>query len=223
MSTSPSSATPSLENIRIFHIVHLNRLSSILQDGYLWSDKEVGWRMSEGANIGIRNIKARRRKKRLSSHSYLTVGSCVPFNFCFRSVMLHSIFRSHVDYQGGQNDILHLVARFSEAIEWADSESLRWAFTTTNAGAKHFVDYASVQFLDEIDWCAVKTRNWGGGDIPPSVRDNKQAEFLVERRFVWNLVRGIGVISENVAEKVRVLLDGYRHIPQIRVSPDWYY
>jgi hypothetical protein len=77
------------ERPKIYHIVHVNRLASILGDGYLWSDAEISSRDPRGTVIGISQIK-RRRLTELTLHSRpgLFVGHCVPFYFCPRSIML---------------------------------------------------------------------------------------------------------------------------------------
>ena len=75
---------------KIYHIVHVDRLKSIIADNYIWCDAEILRRQPPGTTIGMNNIKQRRRTKRLSSHPDLCVGDCVPFYFCPRSIMLCS-------------------------------------------------------------------------------------------------------------------------------------
>jgi hypothetical protein len=73
----------------------------------------------------------------LSSREGLYVGECVPFYFCPRSVMLYMFhMRNHrdIEYRGGQEPILHLMADLRRAVEWAGQNGLRWAFTNSNAG-----------------------------------------------------------------------------------------
>lgn len=69
------------EKVRIYHIVHLDRLPSIISDGHLWSDAETGKRGSPGTTVGMKSIKERRLSAPMSCHPGLTVGSCVPFYF----------------------------------------------------------------------------------------------------------------------------------------------
>ena len=79
---------------KIYHIVHVDRLTSIISDGYLWSDAETRRRGVGRTGIGMDRIKKRRLEElTLSSHPDLFVGDCVPFYFCPRSVMLYLIFR----------------------------------------------------------------------------------------------------------------------------------
>ena len=85
--TMPVPAKP-----KIYHIVHVDRLPSIINDGWLWCDAEIVRRSPSGTIIGMDAIKQRRLKElTLTSHSDLHVGDCVPFYFCPRSVMLYLI------------------------------------------------------------------------------------------------------------------------------------
>ena len=82
---------PVPDNPKIYHIVHVDRLTSIIQNACLWSDAEMAQRRATGTTIGMNNIKAARLTQRtLNSHPCLHVGECVPFYFCPRSVMLRN-------------------------------------------------------------------------------------------------------------------------------------
>ncbi|MFA7664976.1 MAG: DarT ssDNA thymidine ADP-ribosyltransferase family protein [Burkholderiaceae bacterium] len=71
---------------RIYHVAHVDRLPSIVADGFLWCDAEVIRRAPAGTSIGMSRIKQRRlHELRLGSHPHLYVGDCVPFYFCPRS------------------------------------------------------------------------------------------------------------------------------------------
>jgi len=206
--------------LKIYHIVHVNNLLSILADGFLWSDAEVNRRNIGRTLIGMSSIKQRRLSRRLSSRPNLCVGECVPFYFCPRSVMLFVISqRNHSDllYRDGQEPIVHLECDMHKTIEWADSFSLRWAFTLSNAGSFYFEDRCSVSQLNEIDWNAVRTNSWG------ECKEKKQAEFLVERNFPWHLVERIGVHSQPYCQQVKSLLSNAEHQPVVEVKKDWYY
>src|SRR5215204_5111447 len=134
---------PAPENPTIYHIVHVNKLPAIANDGYLYCDAEMAERPQNGTVIGMNNIKQRRMHELiLASHPDLFVGSCVPFYFCPRSIMLFMIYvRSDgLTYKGGQDDIVHLVIDLNRAVTWANEHDLRWAFTLSNAGSYDFED-----------------------------------------------------------------------------------
>jgi hypothetical protein len=206
---------------KIYHIVHVDRLASIVADDCLWCDAEIVRRAPPGTTIGMTNIKQRRLSElTLSSHPELYVGDCVPFYFCPRSVMLYLIHQAnHPDltYRGGQGPILHLEADLHAVVAWADRHGCRWAFTLSNAGSRFFEDRCDLDCLDEIDWNAVQANNW------KLCKEGKQAEFLLERSFPWQLVTRIGVHSRTIAQQVAHALPTGGHRPPVEIRSEWYY
>lgn len=209
-------------NPKIYHIVHIDRLPSIIADGFLWSDAEATRRSAPGTMIGMGSIKQRRLNKPLSAHPGLRVGECAPFYFCPRSVMLFILsMRNYpnLTYRGGQGPIVHLQADLRQAVAWADAHRRRWAFTLSNAASAYAEERCDLAALAEIDWDAVESHNWGA----PQIKDKKQAEFLMERSFPWELVEFIGVRSLEIRDRVRVALQGAGHQPVAAITPLWYY
>ncbi|TVR83394.1 MAG: DUF4433 domain-containing protein [Rhodospirillales bacterium] len=210
---------------KIYHIVHVDRLPSIIAEGGLLCDAEIVRRQAAGqamgTTIGMSDIKQRRLTRlMLDSHPDLFVGQCVPFYFCPRSIMLYLIQRANheeLTYRGGQGPIVHLEADLADTVAWADGNALRWAFTLSNAGAFYFEDRADLAQLGEIDWDAVQARVWRGK------KEGKQAEFLVEQSFPWGLASRIGVGSQQVYGQVRAALQAAGHKPHVEIKPDWYY
>lgn len=217
---------PAPERPKIYHIIHVDRLPSVLADGCLWSDAVMVGRPGTGSVIGMSDIKRRRLTLALASHPGLHVGECVPFYFCPRSVMLYLIWQANhpnLEYRGGEGPIVHLESDLHAAAEWAEQTGQRWAFTLSNAGAYGFEDRGTFDAIDEIDWDAVAARQWSGNGIPSSIRHGKQAEFLVEQRFPWELVERIGVRSRDVAPRVAAAITGAAHRPPTEIRKDWYY
>ena len=213
-----SPARPAKPNI--YHIVHVDRLPSIIAAGRLWCDAEIARRAPPGTTIGMTDIKERRLDSQLSSHSDLRVGDCVPFYFCPRSVMLYLIHMANhpeLAYRGGQEPIVHLEADLYETVAWANRNGRRWAFTLSNAGSLYFKDRCDLTQLDEIDWDAVQARNWR------DCKEGKQSEFLIEYSFPWKLVRRIGVRSQRVHGRSQVAMRAADHRPHVEIVREWYY
>ena len=206
---------------KVYHIVHVDRLASIVADGCLWCDAEIDRRAPPGTTIGMSAIKQRRLEElTLSSHSDLHVGDCVPFYFCPRSVMLYLIYQgNHPDlvYRGGQGPIIHLEADLQAVVAWANQHGQRWAFTLSNAGSRFFEDRCDIAQLNEIDWDAVQATNWR------QCKEGKQAEFLLERSFPWQLVERIGVHSRAIYQQVAQALPANGHRPPVEILAGWYY
>ena len=109
------------------------------------------------------------------------------------------------------------------ALRLAAPEGRRWAFTLSNAGAYYFEDRADLASLPEIDWAAVAADRWSGQGISSSVKHGKQAEFLVEESFPWELVGRIGVSTREVGQRVGEALGACSHRPSTEIRKDWYY
>jgi hypothetical protein len=207
---------------KIYHIVHVDRLASIVADKRIWCDAEVIKRAAAGTMIGMSEIKERRLKElKLQSHPDLFVGQCTPFYFCPRSVMLYLIYQGNhpnLTYRGGQGPIVHLEADLKATIAWAKEKNRKWAFTLSNAGARYFEDHNDVMKLDEINWDAVAAEWWQG-----AFKEAKQAEFLIERSFPWHLVERIGIHSATIAPRVSAAMKDAAHKPIVEIKRDWYY
>jgi hypothetical protein len=207
---------------KIYHIVHVDRLASIIGGGFLWSDAEMVQRQVVGTTIGMSNIKARRLGLPVSCHQGTNVGDYVPFYFCSRSIMLfviHCANHPALDYRGGQQPIVHLEADLHKVIEWADLNRRRWAFSLSNAGAVYAQFRAGLDRLGDINWDAVAATDFRPADI----KEAKQAEFLIHLSFPWSLVERIGVHSLGVVSRVSDAMQGAAHRPRIEIRPDWYY
>lgn len=205
---------------KIYHIVHMDRLRSIIEDGFLWSDARMTTISRPGTTIGLSDIKRRRLQKTLTSYPDLHVGDCVPFYFCPRSVMLfylHMANSPQLEYRGGQHPIVHLEADLHQTVEWAEGQEKRWAFTLSNAGSYYFDDYADLADLDKLKWADIRATQW------QDRKEGKQAEFLVEWAFPWELIARIGVHSPSIARQVQEMMPETGHRPAVVVIRDWYY
>ena len=192
-------------------------------DGVLWSDAE---RIRQGLNcqvVGMSEIKRRRLEELdVKSHPGTKVGQYVPFYFCFRSIMLYLLYQGNhpeLTYRGGQRPIIHLEADFNATVEWANHRGRRWSFSNGNAGTRYTPFFRDVRELGVLDWHAIEATDWRD----PFVKERKQAEFLVERSFPWELVERIGVIDDETAHHVANTIVGALHQPEVVVARNWYY
>ena len=206
---------------KIYHIVHVDNLASIVADGCLWSDAVMVQRQG-GTVIGMGSIKQRRLGLPVSSHNGLRVGDCVPFYFCSRSIMLYVIHCANhpeLTYRGGQQPIVHLEADLHRVVQWAVANGRRWAFSLSNAGAFYTQFRAELAQLGEINWDAVAATDFR----PADVKEAKQAEFLVQDSFPWHLVERIGVHYQAIVPRVASAMQGAANSPVIEINRDWYY
>lgn len=92
------------KNPSIYHITHLENLTSILAAGSISSDARRIRLSMANTNVGMTAIKQRRLDLEVDCHPGTKVGDYVPFYFCPRSIMLYLIFRANhpeLSYTGG--------------------------------------------------------------------------------------------------------------------------
>lgn len=204
---------------KIYHIVHVDNLASIVNDGFLWPDAVMVQR--KGATVvGNREIKQDRLHLAVNCHRRTCVGDYVPFYFCPRSVMLYVIHKKNhrnVAYREGQEPVVHLMADLRASVKWASGIGRKWAFTDINAASRAADFYNDLDQLDQLNWDAIGAKTW------PSCRDHKMAEFLMHEGFPWELIRGIGVYSEGIGRRAMAAFGTATHRPQVRVKREWYY
>lgn len=126
--------------------------------------------------------------------------------------MLYVIYMRNegLGYRGGQEPIIHLEADLHETVNWARRRNRRWAFTFSTAGIQSFRNSTDLTQLSEIDWEAVNS------DIWLDKKDGKQAEFLVEKYFPWELIRKVGVISVDMLMQAgNIITANSGHVPVI--------
>lgn len=208
---------------KIYHITHVDNLAQIIQQGVLWSDAR---RIELGLDcevIGMSAIKQRRLKDlAVTCHPGTTVGEYVPFYLCPRSVMLyllHTANHPELTYRGGQEPIVHLMADLRATVAWADRNGRRWALSDRNAASKYAAFYTDLNDLDKLDWAAIGAVKWSN----PTVRDGKQAEFLLYDSFPWHLVEKIGVLNDQMKARVDAVLNQGSHRPSVVGERSWYY
>jgi ssDNA thymidine ADP-ribosyltransferase, DarT len=209
-------------NPKIYHITHLQNLPRII-DGIIWSDAERLRRAIECEVVWMSEIKRRRLEElEVDCHPGTMVGEYVPFYFCSRSIMLYLLCQgNHPDltYRGGQRPIIHLQSDLHRVVRWAKDEPRRWAFSKGNASARYTEFFRNLAQLDELQWEAINATNWRD----PLVKEGKQAEFLLEYSFPWELVDRIGVFDQEMAGRVTAMLEGAQHRPPVVVARNWYY
>lgn len=204
----------------IYHIVHLDRLQSIIVEGGLLCD--VDSPPNSGTTIGMEDLKSRRRLKQVPPHAPATVGQFVPFYLCPRSIMLFLIYkRNHpgLAYKGGQEPIIHLEADLHDVLDWAEANDQRYALTDGNAATNITRFRADRAAVAALPWRAIQSHDFRDSVISAG----KQSEFLLHKRFPWSLISRIGVYNEHYAAGVRQVLRSTGHRPVVEVRRDWYY
>ena len=69
------------ERPKLYHIVHLDRLKSIVDDGHLFCDSKIGQGAVLGTSIGMPKLKRRRSEKKAKQLSRCACGRLRAFLF----------------------------------------------------------------------------------------------------------------------------------------------
>lgn len=213
---------PPPANPKIYHIVHIDRLPSIIADGRLWCDSVMAERADAGTVIGMNTIKRRRLSLAVKCWPDNVVGDYVPFYLCSRSVMLYVIHCANnpeLAYRGGQGPIVHLEADLNRVIDAADAKRRRWALSLSNAGSRYAEFRTGADAPMALDWTAIQSNDFRN----PDVKERKQAEFLLRRSFPWRRIERIGVRTPEIAQRVANILNDADHRPQVQITPQWYF
>lgn len=173
-------------------------------------------------SIGMPGIKTNRLGYAVKCHPGDTVGDCVPFYYCPRSVMLYVIHMANhpgLSFRGGQGSIVHFEADLHDVVNWAATEGRRWAIALANAGAFYTEFRPTLAGLEEIDWAAVQATDFRSRDV----QERKAAEFLLRGSFPWPLVSRIGVPSPKIAAQVQNIIATCEYQPRVEIRSDWYF
>jgi len=218
MSLNPKVPVPILAQNQtyIYHITHIDNLPGIINSGCVMSDARRRRGECNATSIGHEHIKDRRMRRPVLLAAGGVLGDYVPFNFCPRSVMLHSIWRGRVaSYGGGQDRVVHLVT----TAQAAATLGRPWAFTDRHAELVEAEYFDDLVHLPRLRWDIVNSNDWGGDQRRPF----KQAEFLVHDHVSWTAIRWIGTMNEDTRAEVERIVTGGPDAPQVLVHREWYY
>lgn len=200
----------------IYHITHLHNLQRITAEGGLHCDRDA--QKVKNVNIGHMHIKERRLNRAVPVGSRGTVGDYVPFYFAPRSPMLYAISRGAVEgYTEGQKPVIYL----RSTVEAVVKAGLRWVFTEGHADMLFTDFFDDLKDLEKVDWALMRARYWTDTDEDPDRKRRRQAEFLVQNFFPWELVSYIGVYDLSIAQAVGEIIKGGS--PEVGVQRGWYY
>jgi hypothetical protein len=202
---------------RILHFTHVDNLAGIVASGLL-ADRHKPDETVECADL---TIKERRRGHVVRAGPGGVVSDYTPFYFAPRSPMLYRIHKGRVDtYAGRQDELVYLVSRVSAVLR----HGLSWAATDRNAAV------ATAKYTDEvahlpthIDWPVMSLQVWTNTPKDGSRRERRMAEFLVHRALPWTAVLGLVTMTEEMAERVRMIVHGATHRPPVVVTREWYF
>ncbi|MEH2467821.1 type II toxin-antitoxin system toxin DNA ADP-ribosyl transferase DarT [Nostoc sp.] len=207
----------------IYHITHIDNLSSILQSGELMSNSRLRQEKTKYFDIAHGHIQDRRGMKSVPCGAGGTLHDYVPFYFAPRSPMLYANHKKTVDkYSGGQIPILHLVS----SAEAVDSAGLCFVGADGHAAMEYTDFFNEIEYLyldGIIDWEIMEAYYWADTEEDGDRKRRRQAEFLVHQFFPWQLIQEIGVINTTIQAQVRQILQNFKVKTPVGVYSKWYY
>lgn len=208
----PMTWSPNVSDPELFHITHVDNLPSILADGRLHCDAVMATRQG-AVRIGDPAIKSRRLHWTLNLPNSPRVGDFVPFYFCPRSVMLYRVWQGHSSWNGGQEEVVHLVTRVSRVAGAGGC-----VFTDSNAATAYHRASTNLGLLSStIDWSVMPLEWWNGPPMTP-----RQAEFLVPDFVPWPAFERVVARSNSIAQRVLAAIGSPPRPPLVDVDPTWY-
>lgn len=204
----------------IYHITNFENISRILTAGGLYSYNEMGQRSIVYTNMAHATIQGRRASHRVPYRPGGTLHDYVPFYFAPKSPMLYTINKGNVEgYENGQKLVVHLVTLAQEV----DRCGVDWLFTDGHAVMMFSNFFNNFDHLDDIDWEIMNSRYWNDTSHDPDRKRRRQAEFLAHRFVPWTIIQEIGVMDNEVAQRVTDIINNHSLNTPVRVRRDWYY
>jgi hypothetical protein len=202
-----------------YHITHVENLASIIACGQI--DCDNGCAVAERNPIGIAhtNLKAQRARTDVVVAAGGTLADYVPFYYAPRSPMLAAIWYGNVpDYDGAQDDIVHLVCSVDELAEPGRFAIVNRHPINPLAEQSHDLDA-----LDFLDWPIMTAKYWADRDADGDRKYRRQAEFLVYERVPVEAIKLVGAMTREVADRAVRLLAPLANPPAVIVRKGWYY
>ncbi len=106
-----------------------------------------------------------------------------------------------------------------------DEAGLGFVFTDRYSLARVAAFRDRLDQLGDVDFDAAYATQWNASADHPDRQEKKQAEFLIYRSMLWQLIDEIGVLSVAVKKRVEAILAQHPGAKGavVRVRPSWYY
>ncbi len=204
----------------IYHITHVDNLSSIVTESGLFSHNQMLSRRRDPVDISHQNIQDYRAHKVVPCRPGGVLHNYVPFYFAPRSPMLCSLFHNRVaGHTGGQKAIIHLVSN-AQSIQ---DNNIDFVFTDGHGRVELSDFYNNIEHLDEVDWEIMLAKYWRDTNVDPDRKRRRQAEFLIHNFLPWELIFEIGVINSTIRDNVSEIIQSIAHKPIVNIKEEWYY
>lgn len=202
---------------RIYRLTHYRNLPFIFRNGLHCPNCIV--KHPDFVNIGFQTLIDSRGTTPVKVEPGGVLNDYVPFYFCPRSPMLFMIHKGRVlEYKGTQQELVYLVSN----VEAVDAAGIPYVFTDRHAKLSYAQHYNNCNQLDNLDWDAIKNEHWGQ-QYGETIKEKKQAEFLVHQTLPFSLVKGIVCHNDDVYRAINQMMNDTGTSLPVVCKPQFYY
>lgn len=213
--------TDNPEEVRLYHITHIDNLSSIVNAG---SIRSLNTLKGEGINhrsIAYSHMQERRDSITIALPPGGNLHDYVPWSFAARAPMLFTAWRGRLNQGVQQHDIIHLVTDVQKALQLQLKIIYTDGHPVTNQLTQFFTDLEQLPQI--LDWDLLIARQWSNTEEDSDRKRRRQAELLMYGDVPWSIVRGIAVQNHTISDQVASIIKHSSHQPKIVILPEWYY
>jgi hypothetical protein len=204
---------------RIFRIVHISNVPSILEHGGLHCQNSTDLNPNY-INIGNASLIDKRARRYVPIPPGGPLSDYVPFYFTPFSIMMYNIKTGYGGITRWENkDIVMFVSSIHRLKELA----LPLVFTNQHAYAVDTEFYNDLQNLGEIDWSLLQRRDFKTDDNDPGKQLRYQAEALIHRYVPLEAILGIACVNDVIRKDLEALLEQRSIELTVRSKPTWYF
>ena len=206
------------EKALIWRIVHRDNLAWIFRNGLHCANSPV--QAPNYVAIGNADLIDRRSHRMVPVAPGGTLADYVPFYFTPFSPMMYNIYTGRGAVAKRRNDeICILVSNLAKV----KSLQLDFVFTDRHAYtplAKYFND---TEYVGEVDWQLLQTRNFKRNPDDPEQIERYQAEALVHQHLPITGLLGVVCYTESVKNSLDTHIQREGLKLDVRVMPQWYF
>ncbi len=207
------------QRARIFRVVHISNLPSILDHGGLQCQNSAD-RDSAYVNIGNSSLIDKRMRRYVPIPPGGPLSDYIPFYFTPFSIMMYNIKTGYGGITRRDNTD---IVMFVSSIHRLDELGVPFVFTNQHAYAVDTEFYNDLQHLGEIDWQLLQRRDFKTDDNDPGKQLRYQAEALIHKYMPLKAILGIVCVNDVVRGSLESLLDQRSIELAVRSMPTWYF
>jgi len=204
----------------VWHFTHLDNLPGIVESGSLRCQTH----QNPIVSVALQSVKERRLSKIVDPDDFYPVGKSVadhvPFYIAVKSPMLYAVTKGHLNYAGGDEDLIFLGLTIGAIVE----SEVTWCASDSNA-ASNFVEFSrEVETLGSfVDFDLLCQKWWNKTPEDQDRPSRRAAEVLILDEVPLTMITHVVTKTEASMGKGRALLDRDKVARMYRVVPELYY